>query len=109
MLSSSPHGIQVTGLCVKIASKIMPGSWKEPQNKNLPKQIDSLDCGIFMLMYALYIAIGRAFDFSQEDMPKIRRWWCLLLLHKGNMKSQDIGLHFPHEKKDIQCTTGSAS
>lgn len=31
-------------------------------------------------MYALYITLGGTFDFSESDMPSIRRWWSALLL-----------------------------
>ncbi|KAJ8003166.1 hypothetical protein DPEC_G00166570 [Dallia pectoralis] len=48
--------------------------------KGLPRQLAGNACGIFMLMYALYIVLGADFDFTTDDMAKIRTWWCLLLL-----------------------------
>ncbi|KAM9758713.1 uncharacterized protein ACNS7B_005628 isoform 1-T1 [Menidia menidia] len=34
----------------------------------------------YTLQYALYMALGWRFDFSQDDMPWIRRWWCHSML-----------------------------
>ncbi|KAM9752062.1 uncharacterized protein ACNS7B_008700 isoform 2-T3 [Menidia menidia] len=45
-----------------------------------PGQAYSNDCGVFMVMYALYMALGWRFDFGQDDMPWIRRWWCHSML-----------------------------
>ncbi|KAJ8369424.1 hypothetical protein SKAU_G00094520 [Synaphobranchus kaupii] len=50
------------------------------KRQDVPKQFASLDCGVLMIMYALYISMGQPFDFTQSDMPQIRRWWCLHLL-----------------------------
>ncbi|KAM9750868.1 uncharacterized protein ACNS7B_007850 isoform 2-T2 [Menidia menidia] len=33
-----------------------------------------------IMQYALYMALGWRFDFSQDDMPWIRRWWCHSML-----------------------------
>lgn len=35
-----------------------------------------------MLQYALYVILGGTFDFSESDIPSIRRWWSVLLLEK---------------------------
>ncbi|KAM8755614.1 uncharacterized protein AB9X84_012004 [Acanthopagrus schlegelii] len=43
-------------------------------------QAGCVDCGVFMLMYTLYMALDWTFDFTQHYMPRIRRWWCQLLL-----------------------------
>ncbi|XP_058618391.1 uncharacterized protein LOC131531573 [Onychostoma macrolepis] len=42
----------------------------------------SCSCGVFILMYALYVILGGTFDFSESDIPSIRRWWSVLLLEK---------------------------
>ena len=38
------------------------------------KQINSFDCGVFLCTYALYLAENTAFDFTQDDMPSIRKY-----------------------------------
>ena len=37
--------------------------------------VNSYDCGVFVYMYiyALYLAKNAVFDFTQDDMPSIRR------------------------------------
>ncbi|XP_039608503.1 structural maintenance of chromosomes protein 5-like isoform X2 [Polypterus senegalus] len=48
---------------------------------NLPQQlVGSVDCGVFMLMYALHLVLDAPFDFTACDLPLIRRWWCFILL-----------------------------
>ncbi|XP_060733163.1 uncharacterized protein LOC132850542 [Tachysurus vachellii] len=73
---------QVTGPYVSIAIKMVPGSWKLVNNKGVPAQFGSVDCGVFMLMYALYKVFNWEFDFTQHDMAHIMRWWVNLLLAK---------------------------
>ncbi|TDH09084.1 hypothetical protein EPR50_G00082900 [Perca flavescens] len=66
-----------------LAQKIKPGELTAIYSKDikgLPRQEDGNACGIFMLMYALYIVLGADFDFTTGDMDTIRTWWCLLLL-----------------------------
>ncbi|XP_049429862.1 uncharacterized protein LOC125887234 [Epinephelus fuscoguttatus] len=62
-------------------------TWKQPFTvipilslPNVPAQGATADCGVFMLMYALYMALEWHFDFSLKDVPQLRRWWCQLLL-----------------------------
>ncbi|XP_030295383.1 uncharacterized protein LOC115595279 [Sparus aurata] len=73
---------------------MVPGSWAFVSNKNVPAQAGSVDCGVFMLMYTLYMALDWTFDFTQHDMPHIRRWWCQLLLdnieHQRKRKCADM-------------------
>ncbi|KAF4100991.1 hypothetical protein G5714_019187 [Onychostoma macrolepis] len=40
---------------------------------------ESCSCGVFILMYVI---LGGTFDFSESDIPSIRRWWSVLLLKK---------------------------
>ncbi|KAK2903568.1 hypothetical protein QQF64_023880 [Cirrhinus molitorella] len=61
---------------------MIPGSWKLLKNKDVPAQSAPVDCGVFMLMYALYMALNWEFDFTQHDMAHIRIWWVNLLLSK---------------------------
>ncbi|KAI4829464.1 hypothetical protein KUCAC02_023504 [Chaenocephalus aceratus] len=41
-----------------------------------PRQLYGNDCGIFMLMYALYTILDAPYDFTITDMPALRKWWC---------------------------------
>ncbi|KAG9263222.1 hypothetical protein AMEX_G23230 [Astyanax mexicanus] len=61
---------------LNLAEAISSGPWTE----EIPMQHSSNSCGVFMLMYALYMVLGGIFDFTETDMPAIRRWWCALLL-----------------------------
>ncbi|KAK7895205.1 hypothetical protein WMY93_020530 [Mugilogobius chulae] len=45
-----------------------------------PRQPFGGDCGVFILMYALYTIFNAPFDFTIKDMPTLRKWWCYLLL-----------------------------
>ena len=38
-----------------------------------PKQNDGVNCGVFMLMFARYLARGEPLDFSQQHMEFFRR------------------------------------
>ncbi|XP_057179710.1 uncharacterized protein LOC130547623 isoform X2 [Triplophysa rosa] len=69
------------GVIGSIALRLLPGrSWKVIKTKNMLTQGEGPDCGLFMLMYALYMALAWTVDFSQEDIPQLRRWWCHLIL-----------------------------
>ena len=52
------------------------------QEKNVPRQTNSSDCGVFICMYARCIAGESAFCFSQTDIPSIRKQILFELLHK---------------------------
>ncbi|KAL1254899.1 hypothetical protein QQF64_012960 [Cirrhinus molitorella] len=57
------------------------GTWRKLiKNEDIPSQRDSLDCGVFMLMYALYITFEWPYDFNQTDMPYTRECWLNLVL-----------------------------
>uniref|UniRef100_A0AAV2MDB3 Ubiquitin-like protease family profile domain-containing protein n=1 Tax=Knipowitschia caucasica TaxID=637954 RepID=A0AAV2MDB3_KNICA len=62
--------------------------------QDLPKQLYGNDCGIFMLMYSLYTVLEAQFDFTVEDMPTLRKWWCLLLMETFDLGS--YGKLFAH-------------
>ncbi|KAF5888744.1 uncharacterized protein DAT39_021556 [Clarias magur] len=55
----------------------------------LPRQHLSNKCGIFVLMYSLRFATAGDFDFTETDVPGIRRWWCLLLLENFTLRSEE--------------------
>ncbi|XP_062401398.1 uncharacterized protein LOC134092515 [Sardina pilchardus] len=59
------------------------------KNKNVPGQTEPHDPGIFVLMYALYKTFGWAFDFTQNDIPLLRRWWCLVIINSMASVSDD--------------------
>ncbi|XDV11473.1 hypothetical protein PO909_000409 [Leuciscus waleckii] len=76
-------GSSHTGCFVRVAQTVIPGHWTEISCKDLPEipmQHFSNNCGVFVLMYGLYISLGVAFDFSEANMSRIRKWWCVLLL-----------------------------
>ncbi|RXN18812.1 HMG domain-containing 3 isoform X2 [Labeo rohita] len=65
--SNNPYGTgdaQYVIVFSKLTSRIAPGQWKLIKNKNVPQQLScSVDCGVFMLMYALYTVFEAPFDF----------------------------------------------
>lgn len=46
----------------------------------VPKQIESLDCGVFVCMYMAYACIRKRMDFTQSDMDLLRQWisFCII-------------------------------
>ncbi|XP_061896589.1 uncharacterized protein LOC133645705 isoform X5 [Entelurus aequoreus] len=61
--------------------------WKKelhPDQKQLeiPRQTSGNDCGVFMLMYSLWLCTDTTFHYSVLDMQSIRRWWCVLLMER---------------------------
>ncbi|KTF84847.1 hypothetical protein cypCar_00038831 [Cyprinus carpio] len=57
-----------------------------------PQQTNSIDCGVFMLMYALYTVLNTPFNFTSLDMPAIREWWCLRLTERFETEGSFPGL-----------------
>eukprot|EP00615_Pteridomonas_danica_P000957 CAMPEP_0114368330 /NCGR_PEP_ID=MMETSP0101-20121206/30747_1 /TAXON_ID=38822 ORGANISM="Pteridomonas danica, Strain PT" /NCGR_SAMPLE_ID=MMETSP0101 /ASSEMBLY_ACC=CAM_ASM_000211 /LENGTH=546 /DNA_ID=CAMNT_0001518441 /DNA_START=1219 /DNA_END=2860 /DNA_ORIENTATION=- len=47
-----------------------------------PRQSNGFDCGVFVCMYASYLTLGEAFDFSQQDMPTIRKRMAVDIISK---------------------------
>ncbi|KAJ8274665.1 hypothetical protein COCON_G00092900 [Conger conger] len=47
--------------------------WKMIVNKRIPQQRNDNDCGVFVLEYCKCLALGKPLQFSQADMPKIRK------------------------------------
>ncbi|XP_061896579.1 uncharacterized protein LOC133645705 isoform X3 [Entelurus aequoreus] len=71
--------------CRSIAQHIVPGSWSELTGKDMqeiPRQTSGNDCGVFMLMYSLWLCTDTTFHYSVLDMQSIRRWWCVLLMER---------------------------
>ncbi|XP_056125035.1 uncharacterized protein LOC130102921 isoform X2 [Rhinichthys klamathensis goyatoka] len=72
----------------------------------------SNNCGVFVLMYGLYISLGVAFDFSEANMSRIRKWWCVLLLEDSGSPTdrkrhrKDAEVEGPCEVKTAMDPTG---
>jgi len=47
--------------------------WSFITPKNIPRQKNHFDCGVFACMYAKLLAQSQKLEFSQQDMPDIRR------------------------------------
>lgn len=51
--------------------------------KGVPQQTNNFDCGLFMYSIARCIVQGRTWDFSQADMPLLRRRLALSILESA--------------------------
>ncbi|XP_035270880.1 uncharacterized protein LOC118225905 [Anguilla anguilla] len=47
--------------------------WKMIVNKSIPQQKNDSDCGVFVLEYCKCLALKQPLQFTQEDMPKVRK------------------------------------
>ncbi|GCB70967.1 hypothetical protein scyTo_0010894, partial [Scyliorhinus torazame] len=47
--------------------------WKAFATTCIPQQKNDSDCGVFVLQYCKCLARGRPFQFSQKDMPEVRK------------------------------------
>lgn len=47
--------------------------WKKQNVLEVPKQSNNYDCGVFLCVYADYIAREGKFDFTKEDMKYFRK------------------------------------
>ncbi|KTG05673.1 hypothetical protein cypCar_00044623 [Cyprinus carpio] len=79
--------VEATDVSVFVANSYVVVTWLPPHScfpelslPGIPKQMGGSNCGIYILMYTLYMALGLGFDFTEDDMPLIRRWWCAVLL-----------------------------
>ena len=57
----------------KCVGEIDWNEWKFEVVKSIPKQHNSYDCGVFVCIYAEYLAKGIEFDFTQRDMKLFRQ------------------------------------
>jgi len=58
----------------KKKSKLDISAWKDYcPGHNIPLQYNGVDCGVFACKYADYVAQDKPFNFSQKDIPKIRK------------------------------------
>ena len=57
-------------------------NWKLVHYSDIPEQLNSSDCGVFVCMYARYLSYASPFSFSQMEMSSIRRHVALELFLK---------------------------
>ncbi|XP_069738549.1 sentrin-specific protease 3 [Phaenicophaeus curvirostris] len=55
--------------------------WRGAFKMNVARQNNDSDCGAFVLQYCKFLALGRPFSFSQQDMPQLRRLMYKELCH----------------------------
>ncbi|XP_049334197.1 uncharacterized protein LOC125801467 isoform X2 [Astyanax mexicanus] len=68
-----------------IAGQIDPRPWTEKTGRSFdhfPQQTSGHNCGILILIYALCICTNTPFIFTENDVPLIRQWWCILLMER---------------------------
>ena len=66
----------------------------------VPQQTNGSDCGFFASQFINYLATNDAFDFTQDDMPRIRQQMLLEILD-GQLKAAE-NLTVEWEKKKIE-------
>ena len=54
--------------------------------KNMPKQTNSEDCGVFICQYAEYLSHNAPFNFTQKDMMYFRRRMVLEIVQESILK-----------------------
>jgi Ulp1 family protease len=47
--------------------------WEVKYPSDIPNQDNDFDCGVFTFLFAKYLSKGWNFDFTQSDIPQIRR------------------------------------
>ena len=52
-------------------------------NRNRSPREGGADCGVFIVMYYVYIVSGEQFNFGTKDMPHIRKWFLSLITDRG--------------------------
>ena len=57
-------------------------SWKQIHRSDIPEQLNSSDCGVFVCMYARCLSYASLLNFSQMEMSRIRRHVALELFLK---------------------------
>ncbi|RXN07201.1 hypothetical protein ROHU_032411 [Labeo rohita] len=82
-------------------------TWLPPNNcdpmlsiPGFPGQPYGNDCGVFMLMSALYIVLDAPFDYTILDMAELRKWWCVMLMENfGLERHGKLFAHYTEESK----------
>ncbi|XP_066523048.1 uncharacterized protein [Hoplias malabaricus] len=67
----------------------------------MPRPNSSNSCGVFVLMYTLYIVLGNEFDFSESDIAQIRKWWCGILVDNFTLKQSTTGQQKKRANTDV--------
>ncbi|XP_077099562.1 uncharacterized protein LOC143750397 isoform X1 [Siphateles boraxobius] len=90
-------GSSHTGCCVRVAQTVIPGHWTEISCKDLPEipmQHFSNNCGVFVLMYGLYISLGVAFDFSEVSLQIFVQHICFATQYKNRILNIVVSFFF---------------
>ena len=53
-----------------------------------PRQHNGCDCGVFATLFCMHASIDREFDFTQKDIPMMRRWFVQIVYNVGVEKGQ---------------------
>jgi len=79
----------------------LPGyeNWNISEFFNVPKQYDSVDCGIFSILYAQCFVTNQDMTFTQDDMPAFRYNIKYMLVNYNNI----IDKNFMH----TQCNSAN--
>ncbi|KAG5264151.1 hypothetical protein AALO_G00272710 [Alosa alosa] len=103
----TPYGFdqRYTALLRDLAQRINPGEWTEKTGyhfEKFPRQTSGNDCGVFMIMLALYVALDAPFDYTIVDMPALRRWWCIMLMENFTLDNHGkLFSHWTNEAMDL--------
>ncbi len=93
--------------------------WKSARGQQTPQQgtrgdVD-VDCGVFVLAFAMYLSTNRPFEFTQTEMPNLRNWIAQTMISFGIgnntfAPTQNVDATFaPTQNVDaITWTTGSS-
>ncbi len=61
--------------------------WEAIRGQQTPQQgygkDVGVDCGVFVIAYAMYLSTNRPFGFSQADMPSLRNWIAQTMIGYG--------------------------
>ena len=60
-------------------------TWEDYTPRDIPRQQNGCDCGVFALKFADYLSEDAPMDFSQADMPYFRNRICLEIA-QGKLK-----------------------
>ncbi|XP_049441435.1 uncharacterized protein si:dkey-13e3.1 [Epinephelus fuscoguttatus] len=67
--------MESTGKCITVADLYVVPTWRQPTAADplsslpgFPRQPYGNDCGIFMLMYALYSVLDAPYDFTMDKV-----------------------------------------
>mmetsp|Transcript_2599 Transcript_2599/g.3678 ORF Transcript_2599/g.3678 Transcript_2599/m.3678 type:complete len:144 (+) Transcript_2599:2231-2662(+) len=79
----------------KFYGKALLSKWqvRSPIMQDYPKQHNSIDCGIFIILYAACLAVRRKFDFGGNITELYRLWMCEEMVADGERitKSSRMG------------------